>query len=132
MEQNCSARRTRHCGSRTFDFMFSLILNILLWIAAAWLLYPLVFIRFDLGDVQTSFFRSIAGVALLIIMFGKNMVDIIFLKMEQKELQIRTAAMNVALTYIFIIVSVISFAISVLLMLATQQQSSSPTQQPLY
>ena len=61
--------------------MFSLVLNILLWIAAAWLLYPLVFIRFDLGDIQTSFFRSISGVALLIIMFGKNMVDIIFLKM---------------------------------------------------
>jgi hypothetical protein len=112
--------------------MFSLVLNILLWIAAAWLLYPLVFIRFDLGDIQTSFFRSISGVALLIIMFGKNMVDIIFLKMEQKELHIRTAAMNVVLTYVFIIISVISFAISVLLMLATQQQSSSPTQQPLY
>jgi hypothetical protein len=112
--------------------MFSLVLNLLLWIAAAWLLYPLVFIQFDLGDVQTSFFRSIAGVALIIIMFGKNMVDIIFLKMEQKELHIRTAAMNVALTYVFIIVSVISFAISVLLMLATQQQSTSPTQQPLY
>jgi hypothetical protein len=112
--------------------MLSLILNLLLWIAAAWLLYPLVLIRFDLGDVRTSFFRSIAGVALLIIMFGKNMVDIIFLKMEQKELHIRTAAMNVALTYVFIIVSVISFALSVILLLATQQQSSSPPPQSPY
>jgi len=113
--------------------MFSILFNILLWILAAWLLYPLVFIQFDLGDVQTSFFRSISGVALLIIMFGKNMVDIIFLKMEQKELHLRrVAAMNVALTYIFIIVSVASFAISVILMLATQQQSSAPTQQQPY
>lgn len=109
--------------------MFSILFNILLWLAAAWLLYPLVFIRFDLGDVQTSFFRSLAGVALLIIMFGKNMVDIIFLKMERSELHLRTAATNVVMTYIFIIVSVISFAISVLFMLATQQQSP-PQQSP--
>lgn len=106
--------------------MFSILFNLALWVAAAWLLYPLVFIQFDLGDVQTSFFRSLGGVVLLIIMFGKNMVDIIFQKMEQSELHLRATAMNVVLTYIFIIVSVISFAISILLVLTTQTQTSNP------
>ncbi len=105
--------------------MFSLIFNLLIWILAAWLLYPLVFIKFDLGDVRTSFFRSLAGVALLIIMFGKNMVDVIFQKMTRSEAHLRTTAMNVALTYIFIIVSVISFAISILLMLTAQQRNTN-------
>lgn len=106
--------------------MFSLLFNLLTWILAAWLLYPLVFIKFELGDVQTSFFRSLGGVALLIIMFGKNMVDIMFQKMTQSEIHLRTTAMNVVLTYLFIIVSVVSFAISVLLMLTTQAQKSAP------
>lgn len=105
--------------------MFSILFNLVLWLAAAWLLYPLVFIQFDWGDVQTSFFRSLAGVALLIIMFGKNMIDILFQKMTRNELHLRTTAMNVVLTYAFIIVSVISFAISVLLMLATSQRQGS-------
>jgi hypothetical protein len=112
--------------------MFSLLFNIILWLLAAWLLYPLVWIQFDLGDVRTSFIRSLSGVVLLIIMFGKNMIDIIFLKETRSELHLRTTAMNVALTYIFIIVSVVSFALSVLLMLATQSQQSNPTQQPPY
>lgn len=106
--------------------MFSILFNLALWLAAAWLLYPLVFIQFDWGDVQTSFFRSLAGVALLIIMFGKNMIDILFQKMTHNELHLRTAAMNVVLTYAFIIVSVISFAISALLMLVTSQRQGSP------
>ncbi len=110
--------------------IFSLVFNLGLWVAAAWLLYPLVFIKFELGDVQTSFFRSISGVVLLIIMFGKNMVDIIFQKMTQSELHLRTTAVNVVLTYLFVIVSVISFAISVLLMLVTQQRQSPSQESP--
>lgn len=106
--------------------MISILVNLALWGVAVWLLYPLVFIRFDGGDVQTSFFRSIAGVALFIIMFGKNMVDILFQKFEKSELHLRTTAMNVGLTYLFVIVSVISFALSVLLMLTTQQRTSTP------
>jgi hypothetical protein len=107
--------------------MVSLLFNLLLWVVAAWLLYPLVFIKLDLGDIPTSFFRSIAGVVLLIIMFGKNMIDIMFQRMTKSELHLRTTAMNVVLTYLFIIVSVVSFAISILLMLTTQQQNNTPT-----
>jgi hypothetical protein len=116
--------------SKRQNLLLSLLFNLFLWILAAWLLYPLVFIKFDLGDVRTSFIRSISGVVLLIIMFGKNMVDIIFQKMLQSEVHLRATAMNVVLTYLFIIVSVISFAISVLLMLATRQQSSTPQETP--
>ncbi|MDD5541971.1 MAG: hypothetical protein PHX83_02260 [Acidobacteriia bacterium] len=107
--------------------MFSIVFNLILWIAAAWLLYPLVFIQFDIADIQTSFLRSTAGVVLLIIMFGKNMIDIMFQKMTKSEVHLRTTAMNVALTYTFIIVSVVSFAISVLLMIATRQQNNIPS-----
>jgi hypothetical protein len=112
--------------------MFSLLFNIILWLLAAWLLYPLVWIQFDIGDVRTSFIRSLSGVVLLIIMFGKNMIDIIFLKETRSELHLRTTAMNVALTYIFIIVSVVSFALSILLMLATQSQQQDYSQPPRF
>lgn len=106
--------------------MFSIVFNLLLWLVAAWLLYPLVFIQLNLADIQTSFLRSTAGVVLLIIMFGKNMIDIMFQKMTKSELHLRATAMNIVLTYIFIIVSVVSFAISVLLMIATRQQNNVP------
>ena len=54
-------------------------LTIALWLLAAWLLYPLVnFDRVDMSNVKLYLYRSVLGLTLLIIFFGKTLFDLIY------------------------------------------------------
>lgn len=54
-----------------------------MWILAAWLLFPLLGIgSLDLENAKKYIFRSAGGTAILIILFGKTVFDLFFLKAE--------------------------------------------------
>jgi hypothetical protein len=52
---------------------------LILWIAAAWLLYPLVIAdTADMGNIKEYIYRSALGITLMVILFGKTLIDLIF------------------------------------------------------
>ncbi len=58
---------------------FFLALTIILWFAAAWLLYPLVILdTVNMANVKLYLYRSAMGLTILIIFFGKTLHDLIF------------------------------------------------------
>ncbi|MBN1271086.1 MAG: hypothetical protein JXB26_02345 [Candidatus Aminicenantes bacterium] len=52
---------------------------VVLWAGTAWLLYPLVVLdSVDVTNAKIYFYRSVFGVTILLIMFGKTFFDILF------------------------------------------------------
>jgi hypothetical protein len=59
-------------GTRIFLF-------ILVWAFTAWLLYPLIALdQVDLRSSLEYFYRAAGGVVIMIILFGKTVVDLLF------------------------------------------------------
>jgi hypothetical protein len=57
---------------------WAIILTAVLWILAAWLLFPLVNLdRVDMSNVKQTLYRSALGITILIIFFGKTLFDLI-------------------------------------------------------
>jgi len=61
------------------DKIYGIIFILLLWAVTIWLVYPL----FTLKSIEISFakeyiYRSAAGIAILIILFGKTVFDLFF------------------------------------------------------
>jgi hypothetical protein len=53
--------------------------TLILWLATAWLLYPLISLdRVDMSNVKSYLYRSGLGLTLLMIFFGKTLFDIIY------------------------------------------------------
>lgn len=53
--------------------------TLILWLAAAWLLYPLITLdRVDMSNVKSYLYRSALGLTLLMIFFGKTLFDIVY------------------------------------------------------
>jgi uncharacterized membrane protein YhdT len=58
---------------------FSLAVVLALWIITAWLLYPLIAAdTVDMSNVKEYIYRSALGITIMIILFGKTLVDLIF------------------------------------------------------
>ena len=73
-QRNRTSRKGQNPRSR-----FSLVLTIILWLAAAWLLYPLVILdTVNMANVKPYLYRSAMGITILIIFFGKTLHDLIF------------------------------------------------------
>lgn len=69
------------------DKSLAVLVTIVLWILAAWLLYPLVQLdRVDMSNVKSYIYRSALGLTLLIIFFGKTVLDLIFPWVHSKKL----------------------------------------------
>lgn len=65
-------KRTRKTG-------WGVALTLVLWVLAAWLLYPLVNLdRVDMSNVKSTLYKSALGLTLLIIFFGKTLFDLIY------------------------------------------------------
>ena len=65
--------------SREAKKKFALVLTLLLWIAAAWLLLPLVMLdTVTMANAKLYLYRSSAGVTILLIFFGKTVFDLLF------------------------------------------------------
>ncbi len=55
------------------------ILFLLVWALTAWLLYPLLVLdNVDINNVKEYFYRSAAGIVIMILMFGKTIIDLLF------------------------------------------------------
>jgi len=68
--------------------------TVALWILAAWLLYPLVHLdRIDMSNVKSTIYRSALGLTLLIIFFGKTLLDLIFPWVHSRKLPVLNTAL---------------------------------------
>ncbi len=55
------------------------IFFLLVWTLTAWLLYPLLVLdTVDINNVNGYFYRSAAGIVIMILMFGKTVIDLLF------------------------------------------------------
>lgn len=87
---------------------------LILWVAAAWLLYPLVALdRVDPSNVKAFLYRSVLGLTLLIVFFGKTLFDLIYPWVVGRKIPRRDAALLtlylLALTFgiIFMVIRVV-------------------------
>ena len=70
---------------------------LVLWAAAAWLLYPLVVLdRVDPSNVKAFLYRSVLGLTLLIVFFGKTLFDLIYPWVVGRKIPRRDAALLAA------------------------------------
>jgi hypothetical protein len=94
-----------------------------LWILAAWLLFPLLGIgSLDLEHAKRYIFRSTGGTAILIILFGKTVFDLFFLKAEA----VKQSVFNVIFLtlYLFSIAGVLVYVVSRMIMIYVKSQAS--------
>lgn len=62
-------------------------LTIILWIIAAWLLYPLINLdTVDMENAKEYLYRSAFGIALLLIFFGKTIFDLLFPQVTMRKM----------------------------------------------
>jgi hypothetical protein len=94
------------------------------WGATAWLLYPLVFV----GEVTTQsvkgfFYRSAAGIVIMIILFGKTLFDLLF----PLDVSRRKSAISVVLLTLYSLAmagGIIFILIRILLLYLNQNKST--------
>lgn len=100
-----------------------IIIVIAMWIVAAWLLFPLLGIgALDLENAKTYIFRSAGGTGILIILFGKTVFDLFFLKAEATKQSVLTI---VFLTlYLFAISGVLIYIVIRMIMIYIKAQAS--------
>lgn len=67
------------------EVVFAFIL--ILWALTAWLLYPLISLdSVDMENVKQYLYRSAMGIALMIIFFGKSVIDLLFPTVSLKKM----------------------------------------------
>ncbi|MBM3312278.1 MAG: hypothetical protein FJY80_12320 [Candidatus Aminicenantes bacterium] len=96
---------------------------IAVWAATGWLLYPLVFV----GEVTTQsvkgfFYRSAAGIVIMIILFGKTLFDLLF----PQNVSRRKSALSVALLTVYALAmagGIIFILVRILLLYLNQNTS---------
>ena len=95
------------------------------WAATAWLLYPLIFRLITVQSAKEYFYRSAAGIVLMIIMFGKTLFDLLF----PQELSRRRSAFNIAFLTLYTIAMAggIIFMLLRILMLYLNENSATYT-----
>jgi hypothetical protein len=72
--------------------------QLLLWIAAAWLLYPLTILdSTDMTRAKEYLYRSASGIVLMVIFFGKTLTDLIYLRVSSRPL----ALLNTLFLYVY-------------------------------
>lgn len=61
--------------------------ELILWIVTAWLLYPLIILdSVNMENVKEYFYRSGAGITIMIIFFGKTITDLLFPQVSSKKI----------------------------------------------
>jgi len=73
----------------------------LLWIAAAWLLYPLTILdSTDITRAKEYLYRSASGITLMVIFYGKTLIDLIYPHVSSRPI----ALLNTLFLYVYAIV----------------------------
>jgi hypothetical protein len=61
------------------DKRIVLVFTLLLWLVTAWLLYPLISLdRVDPSNVKEYLYRTVIGLTMMIVFFGKTLFDLIY------------------------------------------------------
>lgn len=59
--------------------VFDITLFVIVWIFTIWLLYPILTASgLEFWDVNTYFYRTVIGIAIMLIFFGKTIFDLFF------------------------------------------------------
>jgi hypothetical protein len=65
----------------------TLVLVVILWLITAWLLYPLINLdTVDMENAKEYLYRSAAGLTIMIIFFGKTVIDLLFPQVTFKRM----------------------------------------------
>jgi len=72
--------------------IFDIILFVIVWAFTVWLLYPiLTSSSLESWDVKTYFYRTVLGIAIMLVLFGKTIFDLFFpLDSSKKESLLQT------------------------------------------
>lgn len=74
-KETSMARSRRITGKKIFDYS----LFVIVWIFTIWLLYPILTTSsIEAWDSKTFFYRTVVGIAIMIIFFGKTIFDLFF------------------------------------------------------
>lgn len=103
------------------DIVFVLI--IILWIVTAWLLYPLIILdSVDMGNAKEYFYRAAIGITMMVIFFGKSIIDLFFPQVTFKKMPlINTILLAV---YSFALAGGIVFMVSRIIIMYLRSQKS--------
>ncbi len=99
------------------------VLVIILWIVTAWLLYPLIALdSVDMGNAKEYLYRSAIGITMMVIFFGKSIIDLFFPQVTFKRVPlINTILLAV---YSFALAGGIVFMISRIIVMYLKSQKS--------
>lgn len=79
-------KRARFFGLKK-ELAFFLV--IFLWLVTAWLLYPLINLdAVNIENAKEYLYRSAAGIMIMIIFFGKTIIDLLFPQVTSKQMPI--------------------------------------------
>jgi hypothetical protein len=96
---------------------------LVLWVATAWLLYPLVVLdRVDISNVKSYLYRSALGLTMLIVFFGKALFDLIYPWVVGRKLPLRDAVL-LTLYLLALTGGVIFMVVRMTLLLMTSRQA---------
>lgn len=103
------------------DIVFVLV--IILWIVTAWLLYPLINLdSVDMGNAKEYLYRSAFGITIMLIFFGKSIIDLFFPQVTFKRVPlINTILLAV---YSFALAGGIVFMVSRIIIMYLKSQKS--------
>jgi hypothetical protein len=96
---------------------------IILWIITAWLLYPLIILdSIDMENAKEYLYRSAIGITLMIIFFGKTILDLFFPQVTFKTIPLLN---TIFLTiYSFALAGGIIFMITRMIILLMRSRTS--------
>jgi hypothetical protein len=102
---------------------FPILLTLSLWLITAWLVYPLVTLdSVDAGNAKQYLYRSAAGIAIMIILFGKTVFDLFFPQMVSRNVPLLN---TIILTiYSLLIAGSIIFMVSRMIVLYIRSQDT--------
>ncbi len=95
------------------------------WLIAAWLLYPLIALNsMNLINAKEYLYRSVGGIAIMVILLGKTVTDLLFpLEISRKKSVLYAVLLTV---YSMAIVGGIIFMISRMILVYLQKSDSGP------
>lgn len=99
-------------------------LFIVVWAVIAWLLYPLLVLdSTSMVNAKEYFYRSAIGIAMIIIMFGKTLTDLLFpLDISQKKALSYTVFLTI---YSFVLAGGIIYMISRVIVVYLRSSTST-------
>ena len=109
--------------ARSSKHGLGILFTLCFWLITAWLVYPLVSLdKVDIGNAKHYLYRSAAGIAIMIILFGKTVFDLFFPQMVTRNVPLLN---TIFLTfYLLAIAGGIIFMVSRMIVLYIRSQDT--------